>query len=1220
MQDLDSSSPVSSEAAFFIEAQEVLQLISNLCISASNKDDDEEEETVAPLTTTTDNANDNSKLIGDESLARLRVIFDKYLECPTLLDSHLERILTTLSKNAVGIAHAVYDAHARTIQECHDHGHASTVEISNENEDENGNEKEEQIQIPNLKRLLSAIYSISKVRGRKHILKFLAHDACDVEPILHALRLMEEYPEETGLNIQCWNWESIYTLLVWIGMLSLVPFDLNTIDSSSQIAIGSKGLSGTSTSTSTSSTLDKSPTLISSMLMTTRKHLTDSGPTREAAASSLSSLLSRPDLEDSELQDFVIFSSNVLKQYLEFQDCPGSVAKTMSIFLVMGIVQTLAAIFKTGSRSNLMERHLRCVEMLWEQAILVADRAAPKEGKGGGAPLLRKLLAKLFARVGCSYLPPKVAEWRYQRGRRSLLENLGSSGDSNVAGDQLKNAQMQEGGKGCNMDHGCNTDLFRVPDQVEDSMAHLVHSLTDPATTVRWSAAKGIGRVTERLPAICADDVLDAIIELTLDNENDNAWHGACLSIAELARRGLLLPKRLGEVVPIVLRAIHYDVPRGQNSVGSHVRDAACYTCWAFARAYAPVILEPYVPELSKAIVLTSVFDREINCRRSASAAFQECVGRQGADNFKHGISILTAADYFTLGNRTVAYTSVSFYIAGFEEYRPSIIDYLYEDKLFHWDQEIRNLVSISLRGLTKLDPIYFVDNVLPFLVKHATHENLFVRHGAVIGAAEIILALGKEPDGVLSASDSLLSSISELTFSIEKARLYRGRGGEIMREGVSRLIECIAISCVPMTMKQQVGLLDSLDANLKHPKEDIQQAAAKALAAVTRSYFPVGEQGPSERLQKRLVGKYVDAVRNEENPAATRGYSLALGQLPSKLLAPDSRTLDSVIESLCYSSHSRTTISGQGDAETRTNSLGSLIRLCETVGLGHSPDDNVALSPKQVTTVFRALLDATEDYNTDRRGDVGSWCRIAAMVALEKLMYLAIEASDIPQDIAFQNINSPNALRQPVVPPLQERFEALEPDAEAKARICFVRNESVRGETKTNPSIFFDAELCSEIIGSMLKQLSEKLDVVRNQAGVCLEAILTNKKTLVPFVYSRQNLVEALLLQNETNWSNPESTFPLVMRAINIDEFFHGILSGIVISVGGLTQSVTKQSSKSFLEYTKALKATKQISKLSKLGNGKSSWIYSYHHCPRSCRSILHHSFVAIYRLNSII
>jgi hypothetical protein len=35
------------------------------------------------------------------------------------------------------------------------------------------------------------------------------------------------------------------------------------------------------------------------------------------------------------------------------------------------------------------------------------------------------------------------------------------------------------------------------------------------------------------------------------------------MGLAELARRGLLLPERLPEVAPLVVRALEYDIRRG---------------------------------------------------------------------------------------------------------------------------------------------------------------------------------------------------------------------------------------------------------------------------------------------------------------------------------------------------------------------------------------------------------------------------------------------------------------------------------------------------------------------------------------------------------------------------------------------------------------------------------------------------------------------------------
>ena len=87
-----------------------------------------------------------------------------------------------------------------------------------------------------------------------------------------------------------------------------------------------------------------------------------------------------------------------------------------------------------------------------------------------------------------------------------------------------------------------------------------------------------------RLPELFGDDVIAAVLNLFVDPDDDSAWHGGCLALAELSRRGLLLPDRLPIVFPIVSKAMHFDVLRGQHSVGAHVRDAACYVCWAFAR------------------------------------------------------------------------------------------------------------------------------------------------------------------------------------------------------------------------------------------------------------------------------------------------------------------------------------------------------------------------------------------------------------------------------------------------------------------------------------------------------------------------------------------------------------------------------------------------------------------------------------------------------------
>lgn len=201
------------------------------------------------------------------------------------------------------------------------------------------------------------------------------------------------------------------------------------------------------------------------------------------------------------------------------------------------------------------------------------------------------------------------------------------------------------------------------------------------------------------------------------------------------------------------------------------------------------------------------MFELYIDTLNSFDLTIKLSPSRQGADNFKHGIAILTAADYFSLGNRTDAFLNIAIAIAKFNEYQKPIIHHLSDVKLQHWDNEIRSLASQSLARVSKLNHQYCVNEILPKLLEESFNEDLVVRHGSLLGAAEMILAFGDLD--LVQGSDTLdgniKSKVVELVPSIEKARLYRGRGGEIMRAASCRMIECISLANVQMTVRQQV-------------------------------------------------------------------------------------------------------------------------------------------------------------------------------------------------------------------------------------------------------------------------------------------------------------------------------------------------------------------------------------------------------------------------------
>ncbi len=79
----------------------------------------------------------------------------------------------------------------------------------------------------------------------------------------------------------------------------------------------------------------------------------------------------------------------------------------------------LSAIFATGQRTQL----LPIAAQLWPSASQLMSSEAAQ-----ASVLTRKLAMKLVQRIGLTFLPPKVASWRYQRGQASLHNTLHAPG------------------------------------------------------------------------------------------------------------------------------------------------------------------------------------------------------------------------------------------------------------------------------------------------------------------------------------------------------------------------------------------------------------------------------------------------------------------------------------------------------------------------------------------------------------------------------------------------------------------------------------------------------------------------------------------------------------------------------------------------------------------------------------------------------------------------
>ncbi|CAD0197479.1 unnamed protein product [Chrysodeixis includens] len=943
---------------------------------------------------------------------------------------------------------------------------------------------------PHLDKMLSKFLSLIKDKESpielKHATFNYMYQIIRVSDLLTVLTFLEaQDPNDKE------TWRSRFVLLLWLSIVVIIPFHMSRLDG---FAPGQSDAHGS-----------KKLTVMERIFNICKTYAMSRDSCAEASAYLTSKFLIRSDVKELYMSAFFDWACDLHSNLKEEET------------IHYGVLAAVAAVLKHGKRDDLLPLAPKLLEWVTKQNY-----------QNHSAMLVRKYGVKIVQRIGLTFLRPRVVSWRYTRGSRSLAVTLGGVA---AAGDTEPSATAPP-----------DDDDHDIPQEVEDVVELLLCSLRDDDTVVRWSAAKGVGRIGARLPALAAADVCDSVLSLFAENERETAWHGGCMALAELARRGLLSPVQVRGGVAGAARALRRDEPRAAagGGGGRAARDAACHAAWAFARAYDAAALAPYATQLANALITTACFDREINCRRAASAAYQENVGRHGL--FPHGIEVLTTADFQSVGPRNNAYLVIAPQVAAFPEYTQPLIDHLVDLKVEHWDCAIREIAAKALNKLTDKIPDYVATTVLPKLVKKTESIDLNVRHGAILAVGEAICALSqaKLPNG--KTADSLISAdvscaVRELVGSLRARQQFRGLGGELMRQACCHCIAELARAAQPYhghhTIDDWLGLIEEC---LSHEVQVIREKAIYALPLVFDQYLrddnlKYGDITAKEK-RKQLIEKYCSQLSNTGvNGLALRmGYARAVGALPKSVLTEH---LPIVIKSLidCTKLSEGT----QKWAEARRDAVVGLTEVCQTQGIVNGVDTYVG-------EIVAALLDCLSEYTNDMRGDIGAWVREASMSGLLSISrQCAIEAP---------HLNSPEVIKQIMCGVAQQAVEKIDRTRAHAGRIftSFIYNDPPISNIPHHEALkrIFPYE--------EVELKPQAKDFEENDPGMTSEN------------------------SNVVLWLFPGHTMPRFVQLLNYSDYRYFVIKGLVVSAGELTESLVKHTTQSLYAYLNTLHSDKEM------------------------------------------
>ncbi|UZJ54940.1 hypothetical protein CBS101457_004260 [Exobasidium rhododendri] len=849
----------------------------------------------------------------DYSLRRLKNCLDEYQEQSYLLDPHLESIVVPPVK-----------ALQRIVRECS--SNAETLKALGES--------------GHVQRLASLLYYYTKVRGFKTIIHFFPHDVEDLLPTLAILELHQASDTKS-------SWEFRYILLLWLSLICMIPFDLVKFD---DVTAGDD------------CHLVKTAHRIQSL---GRSFLASPGKERDAATIVLGRLFQRKDASQEDFQDFLAWSRMRLLASPE-----------PSIFVATGILQTLCNVVKALSPEALSP-HVRSIQMIVALYSTDAEEVARAAGSDdvrkplhySNNSLVNRYKAKMACRLGLKALRPRKRKGL--RGGTVLTDGIQEERATSPTSLQKEDREEEEEEE---------EEDEEVPEEIDAYIATLMDALQDKDTVVRYSAAKGLSRLCSRLPVSFVDQVSDAVTDLfsvnipdllgkkeDLSSVSEFTWQGCCLALAELARRGLLAGNSLQEKLEWVEKALLFDVRRGAHSIGTGVRDAACYVLWAIARAHEADSIRVMAERLSHRLVCVALLDRDVSIRRAASAAFQECVGRLNL--FEDGIDIIRKTDFYAVGVRRNAFLECAPQVAVHAKYQEAILHHLLTITIIHWDISMRELGASTVAKIAQMDAERLIPPMVEQLARRCKSGDAAVLHGALTTLSELAAVCRKDPrPSVQGWCTTIFNALA-----VVPRQSIRALGPSMVLKSACRTIAS-SVTAEALQSTEQNSWDDFIVAALKRQEEDVQVEAAHALASVGHL------RDCSDRIEAVIKDWKQLTVAQRQSCTRTLGV-YDYDRFPGPFAKTITFLLDLVQPLSPLLAH---------NVETRRNAFESVVDAI--LGLRESVD--ALLEPSTSELVFKVLLAGLEDYTTDARGDVGSWIRLSCLSGMRRLLQFLLTTS----------------------------------------------------------------------------------------------------------------------------------------------------------------------------------------------------------------------------------